>query len=44
MLFWVILYVWFFISWESGFLGPEVLSVIDTDNWISRSRISAQDI
>lgn len=31
----------FLRKWLSG---PEVLSVIDTDNWISRSRISAQDI
>lgn len=40
----LILYVGFYISWESGFACPEVLNVIDTVNWISRSRISAQDI
>lgn len=34
----LILHVWFSISWESGLAGPEALSVIDIDNWISRSR------
>lgn len=40
----LILYEWFSISWESSLAGPEALSIIDTDNWISRFRTSAQDI